>query len=354
MTNEGAAMSDITIYQPGEGIQVYNDMQTVGKMADQAAAAAAFEDYQNTKAKNSDRRHAVDLAQFRAYLISKGTRVGDLHSDPEAWRDISYGLVKGFFVWLLANGYAIATANQRLSTVKVYAKLATQAGTLAADELVRIKTITGYKQGEGKRVDEKRVTDAIPTRRGHKKAACVSISKAQARALKTQPDTAQGRRDALMMALLLDHGLRCGELAVLQVTDFDLTAGMMTFYRPKVDKLQTHKLTPDTLRAARAYFDNDAPAAGPVMRGSRKGGKLEAAGMTVQSITERVRVLGEAAGLRGLSAHDCRHHGATQAARNGTSIDRLMSWGGWTSPAMPMRYVEAAKIANDGVNLGSD
>ena len=30
---------------------------------------------------------------------------------------------------------------------------------------------------------------------------------------------------------------------------------------------------------------------------------------------------------------------------------RAQDAGGWSSPAMPLRYVEAAKIANEGVRL---
>ena len=40
--------------------------------------------------------------------------------------------------------------------------------------------------------------------------------------------------------------------------DFDLAAGELRFYRPKVDKIQTHKLTADTLAAARAYLPRAA------------------------------------------------------------------------------------------------
>ncbi len=88
---------------------------------------------------------------------------------------------------------------------------------------------------------------------------------------------------------------------------------------------------------------------GCVWRGSVKGeaGKLT----SERAITTRVRDLGAAVGLVGLSAHDLRHYWATQAARNGTPIDRLQDAGGWSSPAMPMRYIEAAKVANDGVRL---
>ena len=55
--------------------------------------------------------------------------------------------------------------------------------------------------------------------------------------------------------------------------------------------------------------------------------------------------------VEGLSAHDLRHTWATRAARNGTPIDRLQDAGGWNSPAMPLRYVEAAKVANEGVRV---
>jgi integrase len=76
--------------------------------------------------------------------------------------------------------------------------------------------------------------------------------------------------------------------------------------------------------------------------------------MTARALTACVRDLGAAVGLVGLSAHDLRHYWATRAARNGTPLDRLQDAGGWSSPAMPLRYVEAAKIANQGVLLGEE
>ena len=35
-------------------------------------------------------------------------------------------------------------------------------------------------------------------------------------------------------------------------------------------------------------------------------------------------------------------------------VDRLMNAGGWNSPAMPLRYIEASRIANDGIDLDDD
>lgn len=328
---------------------------TIGQIANEVAGRAAFGDYRSRKAKNTITRQDNDLALFTDYLAEVGAQpAGSLATDSEAWEGITWGLVEGFIRWQLGQGFAVSSINVRLSTVKAYAKLAVKAGTLDKTEYAMIRTVSGYSHKEGKRIDEQRQEAEVNTRfdrPGAKKAEAVSLTKHQANKLKAQPDTPQGRRDTLLMCLLLDHGLRCGEVAGLTVTDFDLKAGELKFYRPKVDKTQTHRLTKDTLAAAKAYFEQDAPGIGPVLRGSRKGGHLTDDQMTPRAITKRVAYLGQSIGIDGLSAHDCRHYWATQAARNGTPIDRLQEAGGWSSPAMPLRYVEAAKIANDGVLL---
>jgi len=333
----------------------------VGAAADHASRSGVFSDYQMRRAQNTLRRQRDDLATFVEYLVevqfyTEATgHAQQLFHDAEAWANITKGLMAAFVAWLLQNGYAVGTVNIKLSTVKQYAKLAFQAGTLSAEQHALIRTVTGYPYQEQKQVNEKRSAAGTATRKGVKKAEAVSLDKAQVKALKTQPDTPQGRRDALLLCLLLDHGLRLGELALLEVTAFDLAAGLMIFERPKVNKVQTHELTPDMLRAARAWFaSGDAPAAGKLLRGSRRGGRLTETGMSERAITKRVADLGAAMGVYGLSAHDLRHSWATRAARNKTDAFDLRDAGGWNSLAMPSRYVEAAKIANEGVNLGED
>jgi integrase len=334
-------------------------LTVAGQAANRAATRDLFVDYRARKAANTRRRQDGGLALFAHFLGDPqpagagipGAPSGQaLAEDPAAWLGVTWGLVDRFLRWLLAAGYAIGSANVHLSTVKTYARLAMQAGALDRGEYVAIRAVAGFGRTEGKRIDEARTVTR--TARA-KKAAPVILTHDQAARLKARRPTAQGRRDTLMMCLFLDHGLRVGELAGLKVTDLDLAARQLHFYRPKVDKLQTHKLTPDTLRAARAYVNaGDVPAMGPLLRASRKGGGLAGAGMTARAITARVRALGAAVGLAGLSAHDLRHYWATRAARNGTPLDRLQDAGGWASPAMPLRYVEAARIANQGVILG--
>jgi integrase len=326
-------------------------LQQAGKAANVAAARHVFRDYQQRRAYHTLRRQYADLALFMDYLAELNIPCGPLFDDPEAWRGISWGLVEGFKQWMLGLGYAIGTVNVRLSTIKNYAKLAARAGTVELTEYALIKTVSGYSHREKAHIDEKRDEAGIRTRVGGKKAHATSIAPWQAYALKnSQPDSPQGRRDALLMGFLLDHGLRCGEMAALRADAVDLDQGLLTFYRRKVDLEQTHRLSPDTLRAAHAYFAlGDAPDTGLLLRASKKNGQLTAAGMSERAITRRVNILGKRLGILRLSAHDCRHHWATDAAQSGTDMIVLMQAGGWNSPAMPVRYIEAAQIANEGI-----
>jgi integrase len=320
-------------------------MVMAGQFANQYAAQDVFSDYLSRKAQNTIRSHAASLSRFGMYLAAVGVEASDLQYTPAAWRGVTHGLVKGFRNWMVAEGDSITSINTRLSAVKTYARLAMEAGVITPEDGILIAGVRGYSQKEAKRVNARREI----TRRGEKKAQHVSITPAQARLLKSQPDTPQGRRDALMMCLLLDHGLRVGEMARLEVTDFDLRAGELRFYRPKVDKTQTHKMTVDTFRAVMVWFQSgDVPSEGLVLRGSVKGGALAEAGMTERAITKRVRFLGEAIGLYGLSAHDCRHYWATFWAGK-VDIIRLQEAGGWSSLAMPRRYIEDSEIANEGM-----
>jgi integrase len=359
--------ADLTIIPPSDDdltAPEYGGLAYAGQVANDHAAQGVFVDYLSRKSDNTIRSQAASLTRFGDYLDRIGESIGQSFGadmamfaeavaafpdgpapDADAWQGISWGLVEGFRNWMVQQGDAVSTINARLSAVKTYAKLAMKAGALTPEEYAVIRTVAGYSQKEAKRVNERREV----TRRGHKKAQHVSIDKKQARKLKKQPDTPQGRRDALMMGLLLDHGLRVGEVARLQVSDFDLKAGEMRFYRPKVDKTQTHQLSGDTQRALQAWFENgDAPAVGPLLRASRKNGELTEAGMTEWSISQRVRTLGERIGLDGLSAHDCRHYWATFWADK-VDVLRLQEAGGWSSLAMPRRYVEESEIANEGM-----
>ncbi|MCB0108720.1 MAG: tyrosine-type recombinase/integrase [Caldilineaceae bacterium] len=102
----------------------------------------------------------------------------------------------------------------------------------------------------------------------------------------------------------------------------------------------------------KAYVDaGDVLSDGYLLRGSSKSGDLTDERMSIRAINNRVRVLGGAVGIDGLSPHDCRHYWATRAIQKGTDPFALMQAGGWNSLSTVRRYVDENEVANDGVSI---
>jgi integrase len=356
-----------------------------GESANRAAADYLFADYRQRRAKKTLRTQTAALLLWVQYLAEVGA-AGELlvdarrwawsHFDeetlsdlttyaesqqtplpiiyaahycqhrPAAWRGVTWGLVEGFVKWLLNQGYSLASVNNRLSAVKVYARLAAKAGVIPPTEHALIGEVRGYGRTEGKRVDEVR----SKVRVGNKKKEAIVLTAVQARQLKTQhPPTPQGVRDRLLIGLLLDLGLRSSEVAALTVEDL-AEPGYLTVYRQKTDTTDRMELTAD-LRAALADYESYIRANGKLLRGSRKNGKLTNQVMSVRAIGGRVKILGrDILGLWELSPHDLRHTWATRAAKESNPFV-LRDAGGWTNMQTPGRYVERAQVVNEGIRL---
>lgn len=341
--------------------QLLNILRAAGQAANRFTAENVFESHRKRKAQNTLRRQAAELRDFEDYLRLIIEQTGTylelplnaLANDPSVWAGVTHGLVETYLNWCLAEGYAIPSINLRLSTIRVYARLAAKAGYLPGEEIRDINALRAYGFGEAKRVNEKRSQQRV----GKKKAEPTLITDELTEALIDQrPDTAQGRRDQLLMCVLLHHGLRVSEARLLTAESFDLQNGTFTFYRPKVHKTQTHRMTKATLAAAKAFlFGAEAPRSGPIFSESNKNGTLDKnkrgnVAISERGLNKRVEALGKAVGLENLSPHDCRHYWATNAARRNTPLDRLKQAGGWNSVAMPMRYIAEAEIANEGLD----
>lgn len=325
--------------------------------ADRAAAEGVFARYRDDLAAETRRAQDADLARWGRYLTAVGVIRDDTRwaDDPQCWSGVSWGLTEGFLRWQEQEGYSLASIARSLSTIRAYCSHAARAGALTAEALALIQTVRA--PAPRSKAGRNRDAGRAKTRRGAKKAAPTRLTPAQARILKREhDDTPQGRRDALLMCLLLDHGLRVSELVDLQVENLDLDQGLLRFYRRKVAMTQTHRLTRDSLRATRCYVESgDAPTSGQLLRSTRRARSTELDGpISGQGLRDRVRLLGGHIGVSALSPHDCRHFWATRAAAAGTDPLALQEAGGWNSLSMPRRYVEAAAIANERVNLGDE
>jgi len=312
-----------------------NDLADVSALAEEFSKATRLTRYHEGLRDETIRRQKTDLATFARFLESIGTQPGDLYNNLHTWRGITAGLLEAFIEWQKLQGYAIGSINIRLATVKAYCHLAYEVGILDVDTHTHIQGVKGIQRKQARNIDARRAVSRV----GYKKAQAVDIPVELLPALKHPATGFLAKRDALLMCLLLDHGLRVGEIVILKRNHIHLRGRSLTFYRPKVDEPQNDRLTDDTLAAARLYLPT-LPA------------KQESLfDLAIISIQERVRTLGELVGIQGLSPHDCRHSWATRAARHGTPLERLKQAGGWSNIQTPLRYIKESAIANEGVIL---
>jgi integrase len=344
-----------------------------GIIANDIAAKYVFQRYKQEKSANTLKRQARDLELFAEYLIDAGIplQCANFQEDPICWQGITWGIVEGFVQWLLREGYAITTVNSYLSTVRTYAKLAVKAGAIERTEGMLIEAVKGYSRKGATNINQQReqtrvesVTYAykpksakkhvIVTRRNTKKQKATQLTAEQAEALQTpRNNSPQAYRDALLMSLLLAHGLRASEIALLTTENIHLERGEIRFFRPKVQGTEhewtTHRLLADTQTLSAHYLEVFYPPTllpnGKLILATTRllkdgtGGELIERGLNRVRVSERVSWLGKQLGIVGLSAHDCRHFCATQMASLDYSVHELMAWFGWNNAQTAMRYI---------------
>jgi integrase len=346
-----------------QGAPYDDQLALAGQVADRFAQSDAFAEAQATWTANTRRRYLNDLELFSAYLggarIERSAEV--LFNDAEAWRGMSFGLLKGFRTWLEQIGYATGTIKGNISTVRVFCRLAgpgpTGAGVLDDASLAAILTVRGTSGRKARNLDEDRQRRQIPTRKGHKRAVPTQISKVQAITLKkvtTHPERPRTRehdmlltyRDALLMGLLVEHALRCSEVALLTIDSIDLSRGTIRIYRPKTNRTDIQKLHKHTKLAAQAYLSQVGRVQGPLFTGYNSEKPL-----STRAINKRVGVLGGEIGIAHLSPHDLRHHWAFDALLNQTPLNVVQMDGGWETEYMPLRYAHQVGATGGGANI---
>jgi integrase len=353
----------LPVPQDAPALSLYDDaLARAGHIADAALGYQSFEQYQAGIADNTKRRQRNDLALFSQFLADAGIQRSPeaLYTDPEAWRGMSYGLLKGFQSWLLQRSYSTGAITVATMTIRQYCKLAGPepegAGVIEREILAMIQTIGGISGTRANNIDQDRQRVGLKTRKGAKKAMPTAINPAQAmkfvetsvaKPTRRKHDELLEARDLLLAALLVEHALRCSEVALLDIASINLAEDTMLVYRKKTHEHDQQALKAHTRQAALDYLSHleaHGITSGPLFQGYR--GKR----LSTRAINERVAQIGREMGVAGrLSPHDLRHFWTWYALKKKTPIDRVKRGGGWKSNEMVLRYAENIGIANEGV-----
>ncbi len=163
------------------------------------------------------------------------------------------------------------------------------------------------------------------------------------------------RRDEAILRLMLETGVRAGEVVGLLIPDIDLMAGTAIVRRGKGGKGRVVPVGPQTARAIDRYMRlrrTHRLAGTPDLWLGDRGKQF-----TYDALHKSLKMRADRAGIKGFHPHRMRHTAAHRWLAAGGSEGGLMAVAGWTRPDMLMRYTQAqasARAADEArkLNLG--
>lgn len=237
------------------------------------------------------------------------------HGHPAA---LDRTLVRGWVTGLLNAGAAPTTARARQMALKRFAAWLVEEDLIEADPLLRLKP----PQLDTKVVD--RLTDD----------QCAELIRA------CQGKTFLDRRDEAIARLMIETGMRAGEVIGLGTADVDLTLGLAVIRRGKGGKGRIVPFGPQVARAIDRYLrlrQRHRLAHTPALWLGDNGQTFAYHGLNV---TMKRRA--ELAGIKSFHCHLLRHTAASRWLAAGGSENGLMAVAGWSSREMLDRYTKAS------------
>lgn len=147
------------------------------------------------------------------------------------------------------------------------------------------------------------------------------------------------RRDEAIIRLMMETGIRAGELIALHTTDLDLVNSRIIIRVGKNGRGRTIPVGPATSHALHTYLDHrqhHPSAKDPDLWLGARGGSFGYDGLG-RTLRRRAR----RAGITGFHPHKLRHTAAHRWLAKGGSESGLMAMAGWTRTDMLIRYTRA-------------
>jgi len=196
--------------------------------------------------------------------------------------------------------------------------------------------------------------ESVPKPRASRDQLQVFEKEQFARLLDAARKGREPKRNVAMLLLLMDTGMRVGELCGLRLCDIELKGINRCRVTGKGNKQRDVYFGATTSRAVHAYL-RDHPAASEQVADGNFASKthflLSSTGahrgepMTPVGVHRVIQTLGQRAGIQGVrcSPHTLRHTFATWFIRNGGNQQALQAILGHTTPAMSQFYVNLAQ-----------
>ena len=231
-----------------------------------------------------------------------------------------------------------STINVRLSAVRKMVTEARRAGMLRAEDAANLTEVPNIRQ-KGTRIGD-------------------WLTKDQAKELLAVPDrdTLRGKRDYVILALLVGCALRRQELASLDIETIQLREGrwVLADLEGKERRIRTVFVPVWVKHGINAWQAAAGIEDGPLLRSIAKGGKVgeSLSDWAVWSVVEQSA---KQIGIERFGAHDLRHTCAKLCRKGGGDLEQIKFLLGHSSIQTTERYLgseqEIAVAVNDGLGL---
>jgi integrase len=233
---------------------------------------------------------------------------------------------------------AASTINVRLSAIRRMVSEAKKNGMLSAEEAGHLTDIPNIRQ-KG-------------TRLGN------WLTKEQAKELLAVPDrsTPKGKRDYVILALLVGCALRRQELASLDVETIQLRDGrwVLADLEGKGRRIRTVAIPIWVKHGINAWMTAAGIEEGPLLRSIRKGGKVGGS-LSDWAVWSVVEQSAKQIGIERFGAHDLRRTCAKLCRKNGGDLEQIKFLLGHSSIQTTERYLgseqELVVAVNDSLGL---
>ncbi|MBV9745326.1 MAG: tyrosine-type recombinase/integrase [Acidobacteriia bacterium] len=259
---------------------------------------------------HSKRAYEQALDAFERWRVESGA-IGFSKATVQAWKAA-----------LEASGLAASSINVRLSALRKLAAEAADNGLLAPELAAAIGRVKGAK------------------RHGVRTGNWLTRDQAERLLALPDPNTNKGRRDRVLLALLVGCGLRRQELANLRIEDIQQRDGRWCIVdlTGKGNRVRTVPMPPWAKTAIDDWLTVAKFSTGPVLGRVNRGDWITRQGMTAQSIYEVVEAYGKQLGAP-IAPHDVRRTFAKLAHKGRAPLEQIQLSLGHASIQTTERYL---------------
>ncbi|MCH9650794.1 MAG: tyrosine-type recombinase/integrase [Deltaproteobacteria bacterium] len=221
---------------------------------------------------------------------------------------------------MLADRYRPATVNKMLSALRGALKQTWRLGLIDADSYHRAAAVENIRASNllsGRALAVEEIARLFET--------CAA------------DPTAKGGRDAAILAVFYGCGLRRGELAQLDLDDFD-SDGNSILVQGKRGKQRTVYLAGDGSQLVEAWLVYRGNTPGPLFCPVRQTGEIPITRMRGESLTYILRRRQEQAGVESFSPHDLRRSTVTHLLDAGVDVLTVQKLAGHAASTTTARY----------------